>query len=237
MTDYQQLSATLHKDLKVKPNYKGLPLFRENTFPVLACELETLQREYPVVFLKSPKSGKLSLHLITGLDEGQNAFISNGVWLADAVPLYVELHPFYLSTIQGNQASISLSPEHPCFANEAGIPLFTQDGLPSEFLQKIQKQLSLAYQSQKETDRLISFIETYDLYRDLKVNFIDHKGEAQSRQGMLIPDTAKLLSLDKNIIIEALEQGHYRSMVLIEASMRSMDGLIYKSVSGAQQVS
>lgn len=226
MSKLTQLNADNHQHLRIADDYTGMKVFNENTFPALMSELPLLQREYPIVILKSGKTGELSLNVITALNEHENLFIRKGKWVADTVPLFVSLHPFSLQLSDASTATILLNTSHPAFSQQNGIPLFTPDGLPSPFTATIQKQLAQAYQSQAETHAFLAFVRQHKLLSPLSVKYTDTNQVHQRRDGMLVPSVEKLHTLDKTIVDEAVSAGFYKAMVLIEASLGSIQPLI-----------
>lgn len=230
MSELTQLNADNHLRLRIATCYTGMPLFRENTFPALLCELSLLQREYPIVVLKSGETGALSLHVLTALNEHENLFINNGTWVAQSIPLFVSRHPFSLQLSNTSTATILVNTLHPAFSEEEGLPLFTQDGLPSPFTTNIQNQLGQAYRSQSETQAFLDFVDRHNLLSPLSIKYIDANHVQQRRDGMLVPSLEKLLALDNSIVTEAVTAGFYKAMVLIEASLGAMQQLIKKDL-------
>lgn len=100
--------------------------------PVGLTEFEAVSQHFPILFTTGPQPVPVAL---LGLREGQNLFVRNGVWAADAyVPAYVRAFPFiFVEDTDSKTLFVGLEPDAPHLSATRGAALF-EDGRPAPVL-------------------------------------------------------------------------------------------------------
>jgi hypothetical protein len=109
-----------------------------NSVPLTAVEFRSAAGEYPIVFATGNEG--VQPVAVLGLREHENLFVSpQGEWLGRYVPAFVRRYPFVFSqTEDGRRFVLCVDEAFPGFNREGrGEPLFTPEGLPSQYVEKV----------------------------------------------------------------------------------------------------
>jgi hypothetical protein len=99
-----------------------------NQVAVFASELDQVQREYPVLFARTPE-GALQAVAILGFDRGENLFLDGERWDAAYVPALLRHKPFTVGAADGEQALfVDLADPRVAASGEDGDPVFKPHG-------------------------------------------------------------------------------------------------------------
>ena len=80
------LNNVEHKDLKIDPRLTAEYGDNVNRTMAFVTEFGELQKEYPILFYKDPKTEAFQAHVILGLEKNENLFLGDDGWLGDYVP-------------------------------------------------------------------------------------------------------------------------------------------------------
>jgi len=135
---YQQLAALdrrVHTRLKVRPPENFQFAAEATLVPLLSAEFGPISREYPIGFIRQPTTGEFVPVALTGLPQSKNLFVkADGSWDARYIPAYVLRYPFVFVETAADNFTVCFDPSSKCFDEHAGVPLFGEDGEPSNTL-------------------------------------------------------------------------------------------------------
>ncbi len=99
-----------------------------NQVAVFASEFERVQREYPILFARTPE-GQLQGLAILGFERDENLFLEGERWDAAYVPALLRRGPFAIGA-GGGEAAVHVDLAHPRVAadGEDGEPVFKPHG-------------------------------------------------------------------------------------------------------------
>jgi hypothetical protein len=116
---------------------------------------------------------------------------------------------------------LGIDPKAPHFSQEQGDPLYTQDGQPTELVNRAAEFLRRYQQELMETERLFSVLADKGLLADKKFD-IESGGQQISIRGFKTVDWDSLKNLDDDSLADWVRQ---EIMGLIFARLHSLDNV------------
>lgn len=213
----QPLHSTVHSDWRLKA---GDAAFAADTpfVPIVASEIASAARSYPVVF-----AGDTAQPVVVLALEATNLFVDNGKWAADHyVPAYVRRYPFtFVMTEEpkGFVLSIDSGSDRIVQDGSDGVALF-EDGKPSDLTRQA-LEFCTAFGREAELTKLFT-----DALRDKEL-LIDRRADATLPDGrklglnnFMIVDAEKFAKLDDETILAWHRQG---LLALVHYHLASLD--------------
>lgn len=200
----QPLHSTAHADWRLKP---GDASFAAETpfLPIMASEIASAARSYPVVFAADSAQPVAVLGL-----ERRNLFIEDGRWTQDDyIPAYVRRYPFaFVGTFQPDGLALAIDKGSDRVAEDGtdGEPLFV-DGQPSD-LTKQALEFCAAFGRDAELTRMFceALREKY-LLIDRRADATLPDGRKLGLDGFQIVDAKKFAALDEETVVAWHRQG------------------------------
>ena len=134
----EPINVQSHKALGVKYSDKPFEFLAETHFsPVTLGEFAPASTRYPVIFLGDNKTPVAAM----GLRQGENVFVDPKTFEFERyayLPAYVRRYPFVAATHreQKDRFTVCVDTASPVVTENADQPFFTEDGQPSEFLNR-----------------------------------------------------------------------------------------------------
>src|ERR1700687_981867 len=91
-----ELSRAEHSELKINPDLAEASAARQHLIPIVTAEFRKAATQYPIVFAKSPETGRFAPYLLNGLEQEENLFWSGTKMDVAYVPLNIRRRPFYV---------------------------------------------------------------------------------------------------------------------------------------------
>lgn len=196
--DPQQLSSERHGGWRLAD---GNAAFAAEApyVPIVASELASAARSYPIVFA----AGDAQPIAILGL-ERQNLFVEDGRWAADHyVPAYVRRYPFgFIATADpaGFALAIDAGSDRVLQSGTEGAALF-EDGKPSELTRQA-LDFCAAFGRDAEVTKLLAVaLQEKDLLIDRRADATLPDGRSFGLTGFQIVDREKFAGLDDDTIL------------------------------------
>ncbi len=215
MTRIVPLNKETHRSLRVD----GLPsaAYGDNQrfVQVIAKEFPLLVVHYPILLSKDSQTGQFYCGAMLGFDEGENLFLEDWTRRELYRPLNLQRGPFYAS---GAELAIDL--DDPRAGAEDGSPLFTEQGLPTCYLQSILQ----TFQDLKpgiETTRLfIARLLELKLVEPVDIEVRLDDGMTRKCVDLYTIDQAVLEKLPDAVVVELFRRGYLRLIHLMIASLK-----------------
>ena len=170
MTNFQLLNNVQHKDLRViidRSAQLGDNVWYAVTFP---NEFKSLQRHYPVFFIKNPDDGEFQAVAMFGVEEGENLFLDENGWNASYIPLNIMRQPFLIGFQDQDHGGetrrepvVSIDMDSPRIHPELGEPVFLEHGGNSEYLENVNSILNVVFVGMRTTKPFFKTLEELDL--------------------------------------------------------------------------
>ncbi len=123
------LRKDVHSKLGISPDKKSY-LFAQatNTVPLIAGEIYSAQKNYPVIFSDIDTAVPLA---VLSVMENHNMFVnSSGQWeILTYIPSYLRRHPFAFAEDTGDQFAVVIDRSSPEISDTPEFPFFDEDGV------------------------------------------------------------------------------------------------------------
>ncbi|MBF0195363.1 MAG: SapC family protein [Magnetococcales bacterium] len=220
-TSIEHLSFNKHKDLRFS-SIDCYPLAKNITInPIYHFEIIQLSRYFPIVFPgPTTTTTKLPIALFALSAKDKNRFVdNNGVWIYDYIPARIRCYPFGLTKINAeSKESLLVDIEAPHFKKTEGLPLFNEDGSPTELLQDKIDFFSNLKREEQKTELFVKLLDDAGLLVPKKV--LSNKHSEKCFTGFYIVDKQKFATLDAEVFISFRQKN---ILPLIYAHLASLD--------------
>src|SRR5580704_13171358 len=136
-----ELSRSAHAGLRIRPDRVEASAASQHLIPIVASEFRKAATQYPIVFVKSPETGRFAPYVLTGLDVEENLFWSGTELEVAYVPLNVRRQPFYVGTNDAADAPatnvLCIDLDSPCLDGSGAKRIVDPDGSDSAYLKEI----------------------------------------------------------------------------------------------------
>src|SRR5580692_11041355 len=131
-----ELSRAEHSELRINPDVAEASAAGQHLIPIVASEFRKAATQYPIVFVKSPETGRFAPYVLTGLDVEENLFWSGTELDVAYVPLNVRRQPFYVGTDAASSV-LCIDLDSPCVDSSGQKAIVNSDGADSAYLKEI----------------------------------------------------------------------------------------------------
>ncbi|MDG2501926.1 MAG: SapC family protein [Porticoccaceae bacterium] len=170
------LNNVEHKDLKVDSSHSAEYGDNVNRALAFSTEFGDLQKEYPILFYKDPKTEAFQAHVILGLEKDENLFLGEHGWLGNYVPAALSRGPFLIGfqshEVDGKAYSepvIHIDMNNPRVGADSGQPLFLAYGGDTPYLEKVMQTLQVIHQGAALDERFFSTLGSMDLFEPVNI--------------------------------------------------------------------
>lgn len=137
--EVELLSSQVHGDMRVR-EIRSADYAREITDSLVTVdEFYAAARSQPIVFAKGQED-QLFAAVLLGLGRKASWFVDEqGMWKSgEYMPAFLRRYPFIFVTDEEKGTNyLAIDKANPAFNGEEGERLFTEDGFPSKFTQKV----------------------------------------------------------------------------------------------------
>jgi hypothetical protein len=185
-----------HKDIKIKPidNFE----FAKGTHlaSVMAHEFSRAASTYPIVFLEDKQNDKFRPVVMLGLEEGENLFVQDNKWKASYIPAIIRRYPFALSkTDQENRYVICIDEDSEFVNKKDGEAIFTDDGKPTEVIERVKKYLTELQQMEMFTEAFCEYMKSENMFTPLNMK-VKVGNEVKNVSGAYVINEERINSLN-----------------------------------------
>jgi len=233
MANIEVLNNVTHKDIKVLTHQSknlGDDVGSSLTFPT---EYGSVLLEYPIFFRKNPETGEFCSIVLLGLEEDENLFLDGERWKGNYLPLAFARGPFVISYQDQSELGksvkepvISIDRSSPKINSEQGEKLFDEDGLASEFTQKINQYLLAIHKGIEFSKAMFDCFNRYQLIEPVNLDIQLDNGQKLRVAGNYTIHEEKLAKLDGEALEELNKNGYLQAAYSAIASLANMRKLI-----------
>lgn len=217
MTRIATVNNEAHRSLRVDGRASAAYGDSQRFVQVITGEFAHLVVHYPILLSKDSVTGQFLCGVMLGYDREENLFLEDWRLGRAYRPLMLQRAPF---CAHGRELAIDL--DHPRVGVEAGEPLFTDNGRPTEYLESIRQAFRYLQPGLRATRTFITRLLELKLVEpiDLEVEFDD--GSKRDGVGLYTIDQGALGALSDAAVVELHRRGYLRLIDFMIASLKQL---------------
>jgi hypothetical protein len=203
------LAVEKHKNMRLKPVADYGFAAGQTMCPITAVEFPRVAPIYPIVFLKDD-AGDTGAFALLAVPNGKNLFIDeNGAWRASYVPASIRRFPFVFGRTSADDKNLALciDEDNDHVSETEGAPLFTEDGKPTDILEKAIEFMKQFQTNHTHTIAICQELDRLEMFQDLKARVQLPSGRKYDFVGARIIDEKKLSTLADADFLEWRKRG------------------------------
>ena len=203
------LAVEKHKNMRLKPVADYGFAAGQTMCPITAVEFPRIAPNYPIVFLKDDV-GDMSAFALLAVPGGKNLFVDGGgSWRGSYVPASIRRYPFVFGRTKGDDKNLALCIDEDSdhVSETEGEPLFTEDGKPTEILEKAIEFMKQFQTNHAHTVAICQELERLEMFQGLKAQVRLPSGKNYNFVGAKIIDEKKLSSIADADFLEWRRRG------------------------------
>jgi len=183
------LDRRVHSRLKIRPPDNFQFTADATLIPLVTAEFAPAAREFPIAFVREPASGEFVPVALTGMPQSKNLFVTaEGRWDARYIPVYVRRYPFVFAETGGDNFAVCIDPSSKFLDENQGMPLFGDDGEPSNALKETIKGLQDYAQLVRNTKRFMKKLSEANILMEANAQADLPDGRSFAWRGFWIVD-------------------------------------------------
>jgi hypothetical protein len=206
-----ELSRSEHAGLRIRADLVEASAATKHLIPIVLSEFRKAAVQYPIVFAKSPETGRFSPYVLNGLGVEENLFWSGTELDVAYVPLNVRRQPFYVGTNDGPDTPgsnvLCIDLDSPCLDGSGAKTLVNPDGGDSDYLKEIMSILGELVAGRKATEQFIATLLSLDLLTPIMLDIVLEDGTPLQVTGLYSIDEEKLKQLDAGEVAKLWQTG------------------------------
>lgn len=217
MTRIATVNNGAHRSLRVDGRASAAYGDSQRFVQVITGEFAHLVVHYPILLSKDSVTGQFLCGVMLGYDRDENLFLEDWRQGRAYRPLMLQRAPF---CAHGKELAIDL--DHPRVGVEAGEPLFTDNGHPTQYLESIRQTFRYLQPGLRATKVFVSRLLELKLIEpiDLEVEFDD--GSRRDGVGLYTIDQGALGALSDSAVVELHRRGYLRLIDFMVASLKQL---------------
>ena len=203
------LAVERHKRKRLKPVADYGFASQQTMCPITAVEFPRVAPIYPIVFLKDD-AGELSAFALLAVPGGKNLFVDGGgSWRGSYVPASIRRYPFVFGRTKGDDKTLALCIDEDSdhVSDTEGEPLFTEDGKPTDILEKAIEFMKQFQTNHAHTVAICQELERLEMFQGLKARVEMPSGKKYDFIGARIIDEKKLGGVADEVFLEWRKRG------------------------------
>ena len=217
MTRIATINNGAHRSLRVDGRASAAYGDSQRFVQVITGEFAHLVVHYPILLSKDSVTGQFLCGVMLGYDRDENLFLEDWRQGRAYRPLMLQRAPF---CAHGKELAIDL--DHPRVGVEAGEPLFTDNGHPTQYLESIRQTFRYLQPGLRATKVFVTRLLELKLIEpiDLEVEFDD--GSRRDGVGLYTIDQGALGALSDSAVVELHRRGYLRLIDFMIASLKQL---------------
>ena len=213
VAQYELLNAETHRGLQMRAETGGHPPFvmvTINEFPAAAAVC-------PIFFSKDSETGEFYAGALFGFEEGELLVEDAGKRDAVFRPLELQRQGFLIS-----DENIAVDLAHPRLGDGATIPLFEEDGSPTEAMRRVQWALGQLKGGVDATRDFIRELLALKLIEPIDISIAFDDGQKIQLDGLYTVSRDALNDLDDAKLIELFRKGYLQAALSMTFSLNQV---------------
>ena len=215
MANVVPLNNHAHRALCVQAGAAARYGDNQRFVPVILGEFAHLAVHYPILLTKDQDTGQFFIGAMLGFDEGENLFL-DARGMETYRPLNLQRGPFFTA---GNDLAIDLDSPR---IDEAGKPLFTESGEPTQYLQSIMALFRDLKPGLEVTKTFVQTLSSLKLIEPIDVDLAFDDGSQRTLTGLYTINQAALRALPDAGVIDLFRRDYLQLIYLMIASLKQV---------------
>src|SRR5256885_606392 len=196
-----ELSRSEHAELRIRADLVEASAASQHLIPIVVSEFRKAATQYPIVFAKSPETGRFAPYVLNGLGIEENLFWTGTELDVGYVPLNVRRQPFYVGTNEAvdtpatNVLCVDL--DNPCLDAAGGMSIVNADGSDSAYLKEMLAILGELVAGKAATEQFIATALSLDLLAPIMLDIVLEDGTPLQLEGLYGLDEDRFRQLDE----------------------------------------
>ena len=204
-----------HRTLRVQAGAAARYGDNQRFVPVIVGEFPHLAVHYPILLTKDQDTGAFFIGAMLGFDEGENLFL-DGRGMESYRPLNLQRGPFFTA---GSEIAIDLDSPR---IDQAGRPLFTESGEPTQYLQSIMALFRELVPGLEVTKTFVQTLASLKLIEPIDIDLAFDDGSRRNLTGLYTINQAVLRSLPDASVLDLLRRDYLHAIYLMIASLKQV---------------
>ena len=219
------ISSEHHNRLRFTPAETYSFARAETHVQIMAFEIESLAKHYPIVF----DSNTGQPIAVLGVKPGENAWLDADCrWRAPVVPAQISCYPFGLAKTEGDQYAVIMDAAADTLQAEKGKLLFNKQGdgyRVSPLLKEMKERLQLLEQQRLLTSRAFQQLVAHKVLIPQQLEFkLDD--ESRKLNGFSVIDWEKVQQLSPEVLGEWQQNGLMKLLEVQTASLKNFEIIV-----------
>ena len=226
MTNVARLDNVQHAALRLRRGHGARFGEAVNQVAVFASEFAQVQREYPILFARTPE-GALQAVAILGFDRDENLFLDGERWDAAYIPALLRRRPFTIGAADGEPVvCVDVADARIATEGEDGEPVFKSHGGNAPALEEALEALRTLQAGAGVAAAMTALFDELGLVEPvrLQVQFDEHTGVDFDGYLAVVPE--KMALLDGAALKRLNSAGLLDVAVFAAASLGTMPRLV-----------
>jgi len=221
MPKVELLNNYTHRGLKVQPGAAARYGDNQRFVAVIAGEFPYLAVHYPILMTKDQDTGAFFVGAMLGFDEGENLFLDQR-GMESYRPLNLQRGPFFTA---GSEVAIDLDSPR---IDQAGKPLFTETGEPTQYLQSIMALFRDLKPGLEVTKVFVETLTKLKLVEPIDIDVAFDDGTKRRLEGLYTVNQDAVRTLPDANVIDLFRRGYLQLIYLMIASLKQVPVLARK---------
>lgn len=164
---------------------------------------------YPLVFLEDKESDQFRPVALMGLDAGENLFVdAQGQWAGFYVPAIIRRYPFALTkAVEADRFIVCVDEGSESLSESEGVPLFDEQGNPTEVIDNIKRYLAELQQMDAMTNEFSQFLVQNNLLTPLNMR-VNAANQVRNITGCYVINEDRLTNFSEAKFLEVRKKGY-----------------------------
>lgn len=190
-----ELSRSEHRELRIRADRVEACAAGQHLIPIVASEFRKAAIQYPIVFAKSPETGRFGAYALCGLAPEENLFWTGTELDVAYVPLNVRRQPFYLGDAGGANV-LCIDVESPCVDASGTKAIVDADGGDSAYLKETLAILQELVAGAALTEQFIETLLSLELLVPITLDIVLDDGTPLQAHGLYGLDEERFRQVD-----------------------------------------
>ena len=192
-----ELSRSEHRGLRIRVDRVEACASDQHMIPIVVNEFRKAAIQYPIVFAKSPETGRFGAYALSGLAPEENLFWTGTELDVAYVPLNVRRQPFYVGTGGADNANVlCIDLDSPCVDPSGTKAIVDTDGSDSAYLKEMLAVLNELVAGRKATEQFIDTALALELLVPITLDIVLDDGTPLQAHGLYGLDEERFRQVD-----------------------------------------